>query len=97
MSASLHPGAARDLTEAFRFYRQEAGRGIASRFLQEFERVASLLEEFPDIGTPTGGERRAYPLRGFPYSVIYRPLESTIRILVVRHQSRDPAFGEERA
>ena len=73
MSYSLHRGAERELTTAFRFYQVEASPGIARRFLDEFERVADLLVEYPDIGAPAGQDGRAFPLRGFPYSVLYRP------------------------
>lgn len=44
MSFTLHRGAERDLTEAFRFYKREAGTQVAGRFLAEFERVAELLD-----------------------------------------------------
>ena len=97
MSYSLHRGAEQNLTDAFRFYRREAGNGVAGRFLQEFERVMSLLEEFPKFGTPTRGDRRSYPLNGFPYSIIYRHMRGEIRVLVLRHQSRDPDYGETRS
>lgn len=97
MRYSLHRGAEQDLTEAFRFYRREGGNGLARRFLDEFERVMRLLEEFPDIGKPTGDDRRSFPLTGFPYSVIYRHPNAEIRVLVVRHQNRDPAHGEQRS
>ena len=97
MTYSLHRGAEQDLTEAFRFYRREAGNGLARRFLDEFERVIKLLEEFPDIGKPTGEDRRSFPLTGFSYSVIYRHVNTEIRILVVRHQNRDPAHGDQRS
>ena len=97
MRVSVHPGADRDLHDAFRFYKREAGARVAGRFLAEFERVARLLLEFPDIGTPTSIDRRAYPLSGFPYSVIYRRTDSELRLLVLRHQSRDPGYGESRS
>ena len=97
MTYSLHRGAEQDLTDAFRFYMREAGKGVAARFPSEFERVISLLEQYPEIGTPTNEHRRSYPLTGFPYSVIYRHVEGGIRILVIRHQSRDPDFGEYRS
>jgi plasmid stabilization system protein ParE len=97
VSYSLHRSAERDLTDAFRFYKAEAGRGVAGRFLTEFERVVNILEEFPDIGAPTKDERRIYPLSGFPYSIIYRSVDTVIRVLVVRHQSRDPTFGDDRS
>lgn len=96
MTYTLHPGAERDLTEAAGFYRREAGKAVAARFLDEFERVAALLVADPGLGTPTGDDRRWFPLRGFPYSLIYRPARGGVRILVVRHQHRDPAYGAAR-
>ena len=97
MSCSFHRGAEQDLADAFRFYRREAGDGLARRFLPEFERAIKLLEEFPDIGKPTGEDRRSFPLTGFPYSVIYRYVNSDIRVLVIRHQNRYPEYGEQRS
>lgn len=96
MTYLLHRGAELDLAEAARFSRREGGRAVAARFLDEFERIAELLGEHPRVGAPTGDERRGFPLTGFPYSVIYRALDPGIRILVVRHQNRDPEHGEQR-
>ena len=96
MSLTLHRDAERDLGNAARFYRIEAGRGVAERFLAEFESIAVLLEANPGLGMPTGDDRRSFPLHGFPYSIIYRPVDSGIRILVVRHQHRAPEYGTER-
>ena len=96
MTYSLHGDAALDLAQAARFYRREGGRAVAGRFLDEFERIAELLIERPGIGTPTDDDRRWFPLTSFPYSVIYRPLDPGIRILVVRHQNRDPEHGDQR-
>ena len=97
MTYTLHREAERDLAEAAGFYRREGGRALAARFLDEFERITGLLVEHPEIGTPTTDQRRWFPLTGFPYSVIYRPTEPGLRILVVRHQNRDPGHGEERS
>ncbi len=96
MNYTLHPAAEHDLADAARFYRREAGRGVAARFLDEFERIAQLLAAQPGLGTPTADDRRSFPLHGFPYSVIYRPTADGVRILVVRHQHRDPDFGQTR-
>ena len=96
MSRTLHRLAADDLAEAFRFYKREAGVGVARRFLNEFERVVKLLEEFPGVGTPAGDGRQSFPLVDFPYTLIYRAHGTEIRVLVVRHQSRDPDHGEFR-
>jgi plasmid stabilization system protein ParE len=96
VTRSIHRLAAEDLAEAVRFYKSEAGKGVARRFLAEFERVATLLELRPGLGTPTADGRRVHPLSGFPYSIIYRQDGLGLRILVVRHQSRDPGFGDSR-
>lgn len=93
MTYSLHPGAEHDIASALDFYREQAGLVVAGRFLEEFERVAKLLVEYPDLGMPTTGGRRTFPLKVFPYSVIYRNFENDIRILVVRHQHRKPSYA----
>jgi len=93
---SLHPSAERDIAEALDFYTESAGPLVATRFLGEFERVAAALVEHPGFGIPTTKGRRTFPLRVFPYSVVYRALDSGIRILVVRHQRRKPGYGGAR-
>lgn len=92
----MHRAAEDDLTAAFRYYKAEAGMALAGRFLNEFERVVRVLEANAGFGTPTHDGRRSFPLRGFPYSLIYRETSDGIRILVLRHQHRDPSVGEER-
>ena len=96
MTYSLHPGAEQDIAAALDFYTEQAGLLLAQRFLDEFERVARLLVTHPGVGTPTTKGRRVFPLRIFPYSVVYRPLEAGIRIIVVRHQHRKPGYGGAR-
>jgi plasmid stabilization system protein ParE len=93
---SLHPGAEQDIAGILDFYAQQAGTAVARRFLIEFERVATLLVEHPGFGTPVARGRRMFPLRVFPYSVVYREFDAGIRIIVVRHQHRRPGFGAAR-
>ena len=96
MTFVLDPGAERDIADALDFYAEQAGLPVSRRFLAEFQRVAQLLIEHPGFGTPTTRGRRVFPLRVFPYSVVYRVLETGIRIIVVRHQHRKPGFGATR-
>jgi plasmid stabilization system protein ParE len=96
MSYSLHPGAEHDLADALDFYSERAGTIVAVRFLEEFERVATLLTQHPGLGTPTVRGRRIFPLRVFPYSVVYQSLDKGIRILIVRHQHRRPGYAAKR-
>ena len=96
MTYSLHPEAARELEQALAFYRDQGGIGVARASLVEFERVGKLLVLNPGFGTPTTGGRRSFPLRRFPYSLIYRSTGKDIRILVVGHQHRRPGYGSGR-
>ena len=96
MTYTLHRGAELDLLEAAHYYRREGGPKLAGRFLNEFDRVISLLLEYPALGTPVDDIRRRHILQEFPYSVIYREDDEGIRVLVVRSQYRDPEYGESR-
>lgn len=93
MTYTLHPGAEQDVANALDFYNDQAGRVVAERFLNEFERVANLLSGHPELGTPTTSGCRTFPLKVFPYSVVYRDLGSNIRILIVPHQRRKPRYA----
>ena len=96
MTYSLHPGAEQDIADALDFYVEQAGLVVARRFLDEFERVAQLMVVHPGLGTPTTKGRRVFPMRVFPYSVVYRSIDAGVRIIVVRHQHRRPGFGDAR-
>ena len=93
MTYSLHPGAEHDIANALDFYSEQAGLVVAERFLEEFERIAKLLVEHPSLRTPTTRGRRTFPLKVFPYLVVYRNLENVVRILIVRHQHRKPGYA----
>ena len=97
ISYTLHPGAVRDLDEACCWYKEKASGRLIARYLDEFDRSARLLAQEPGLGTSTSQGRSAFPLRGCPYTLIYKPTDTGIRVLVVRHQHRDPAHGEGRS
>ena len=96
MNRSIHPEAEQDVADTFAYYEKVASTELAERFLKELERVAALLIDNPGFGTPKTKGRRAFPLKGFPYSVIYSATETQFRVLVVRHQSRRSSFANHR-
>jgi plasmid stabilization system protein ParE len=96
MRVLLHPGAEQDLAEAAAFYEAEASPAVAARFIDGFERVASLVLEHPGLGTPRARGRRGFPIPGFPYTVVYSEHAEGILVLVVKHDRRRPAFGSSR-
>ena len=70
MTYELHPAAEAELSSAARYYAKEASRNIALAFLAEFERVAELVEENRQLGTPAKAGLRVYPFRRFSYSAL---------------------------
>jgi plasmid stabilization system protein ParE len=93
---SLAPEAERDLVEGGLYYSQEATAELGRAFVSEFERSTALLGEQPELGAPWRGEMRRFPLRRFPYSIIYYLRNDSVRILAVAHQSRKPGFWRDR-
>jgi plasmid stabilization system protein ParE len=96
MRITIHPEAEQDLYKAAEFYEQETSPLIARRFIGEFKRLVSLLQEHPQIGLPRSNGRRGFSMKIFPYTVIYRATAQEIIILVVKHDRRRPGHGGKR-
>lgn len=96
MSYVLSDEAEEELAQAATFYRTQASISVASAFLDEFMRTASLLVERPGLGTPVSRGRRLMPLRRFPFSLLYRVDGAEVRITAVAHHSRRPGYWRGR-
>jgi plasmid stabilization system protein ParE len=93
---SLHPEAEGDLERILERYVSRFGKAAAERFLNEYERVRSLVVKNPELGTKATRGRRTYPFKEMPYLLVYRIEETGVVILVVRHQHRNPRLGARR-
>ncbi len=73
-------------------YYEEQADGLGRRFTDEVERVVQRVAEQPGLGTPIGEGRelRRWPLRRFPYYLIYRSEPDALLVLAVAHQRRRP-------
>ena len=92
MSFLVSREAQADLAEAVSFYKERASVTVANAFITEFERAANVIGASPELGTPTARGRRIFPLRRFPYSLIYTVAGPDVQIWVVAHQRRKPRF-----
>ena len=97
MKVTLHPDAEEDLVEAASFYEREGSPTLAARFVAEFKRVAQLLSEYPDIGSPRSNGCRGISMSLFPYTLIYHSDDKEVKILVVKHDRKRPGFGNRRS
>ena len=96
MTYTVHPAVERDLDEAASYLVKHASLRTVARFLDEFKRVADLLVEHPEIGTPISRGRRIQPFRVFRYAVVYRVVDGRPHILLVRHKRRRANLGGTR-
>lgn len=96
MTYELHPEAQAELTSATLHYATVAGKSIALAFLAEFERVAELIEVNQQLGTKFRSGLRVYPLRRFPYVIVYRELAGGPHFYAIAHQKRAPGYWRGR-
>jgi toxin ParE1/3/4 len=66
----LRPAAKVDVAEAAEYYARAGSPAAAAKFVAELRRVANLLVEHPNIGSPRSRGRRGFSMSIFPYTVI---------------------------
>ena len=96
MIPSVSSGADRELTEGAVFYAREGGAEVGLAFIAEFERALDLLCRHPRLGAPWRNNRRRFPLRKFPYSIIYYVRDDELRVIALAHHRRKPEYWSGR-
>lgn len=85
-----------DLKEILEHYEQEAGTGLADDFYRELMTRLEIVGENPKFfPVHQHGVRRAN-LNRFPYHFLYEIRSSSVWVLVLRHDKRNPTFGLRR-
>ena len=79
-----------EMTEAARSYEDQAA-GLGERFLDEVEGCVDLLLDRPYIGRPVG-EFRRFPLRKFPFTLVYALEDENLVVVAVSHHRRRPGY-----
>ena len=84
-----------EMTEASLFY-DTASSGLGGGFLDEVQRVVSVLREHPDLCPSIGRGLRRVNLHRFPFSLIYSLEVDAILIIAVAHQRQRPDYWRRR-
>jgi toxin ParE1/3/4 len=90
------PQAGVEVERETRYYRREAGPGVAGRFVRAIEQATRVAMEFPDAGSAGPEDTRRLQVQGFPYSLFYRPIEDGVLVLAVAHHAREPNYWQSR-
>jgi plasmid stabilization system protein ParE len=96
MTPSVGSEADWELTKEAVFYAREGGAELGGAFITEFERALTLLCDHPELGPLWRNGRRRFPLRRFPFSVIYYIRGDTLRVVALAHHRRNPDYGAGR-
>ena len=95
MTVTYHPGVRRDVREALAYYEEESER-LADDFWECLTASIATACAHPERQHFAASGLRRFNLDRFPYHFLYRVESTGIRILVVRHNRRHPAFGSGR-
>lgn len=68
------------------------GPSVAAGLEARLREVIAMIAEFPDSGPRVAGRPGVHvlPLVRYPYRMFYRVLDDRVRILHIRHTSRQP-------
>ena len=81
-----------ELTKEALFYAREGGAELGQAFISEFERVLALVCQHPELGARWRNNRRHFPLRKFPFSIIYYIEGEELRVVALAHHRRSPDY-----
>ena len=97
MRVRYHALARVDVVEILTYYEREAGHETAVDFFSELRSGIRQIKERPNAFPEIRRGVRRYLLHRFPYRIDYEIVDPhTIKLLVIKHQSREPDFGLDR-
>lgn len=81
-----------ELSREALFYAREGGPELGAEFINEFERALMLLCEQPGLGAHWRNRRRRFPIRRFPFSIIYYTRGNELRVVALAHHRQKPGY-----
>jgi toxin ParE1/3/4 len=91
----LRPQARTDRRNELRYYRIEAGTGVAANLVDSLEKALEELSRYPRIGSPALGQElgvagmRTWLIAGFPLSFWYFEREAHVDVARLVGQRQD--------
>jgi plasmid stabilization system protein ParE len=77
-------------------YHSEAQPGLGQRFTAAVEEAAARALAFPQSGSASSANTRRVIVKGFRFSLVYRPESDGIVIFAIAHHSRRPFYWRSR-
>ena len=96
MKVEFHPAAEQELVAAVTLGEQRSS-GLGGELLAEAQRIAELLCDTPNIGEAIDARHRRFPMRRFPFALIYRIDADLLRVIALSHRRQRPGYWRDRA
>jgi plasmid stabilization system protein ParE len=95
MRLSFHPMVQKDINTILRRYDSISPK-LGDQFFGELNTAFDSILHNPQRGHLQTADVRRVNLASFPYHFLYRLLPGRIRVTIVKHNKRRPAFGIRR-
>ncbi len=94
MEVEYHPAVVSDLNQGFSWYETHHA-GLGAQFREEVYTAIDSIRENPKRYPRFRGGVRQCLVHRFPWTILYRVIKrrATVRVLVIRHQRRQPLHG----
>lgn len=100
MKKAIRPSSfAQDEIEHYLRHFEFESIGLGQRLWRDIQAAAGLIADHPAIGERirrTRGVVRRFPLRHFPFFLIYRERDDYLEIVALAHTSRKPTYWRSR-
>ena len=96
MRLVLHPKVYSDIDAIMAYYEEVAATELANEFYAELRFFMAEVAKRPKSFAIRQRDIRRVNLRRFPFHFLFRLVDDTVRVLVVRHHSRHPSLGTRR-
>ena len=73
-------------------YHNEAQLGLGERFTTAVEEAVARAVAFPSSGSPSRAKTRKIIVKGFRFSVFYRPEAEGVVVFAVAHHTQRPFY-----
>ena len=96
MRLEFHRQVASDISRIMDYYENRAGLKLADDFYAELRAFFEKASESPEAYSVRERDLRRVNLERFPFHFLFRVVNESVRILVVRHHRRRPSLGLRR-
>lgn len=96
MRLEFHRQIASDISRIMDYYEDVAGVELADEFYSELRVFFQKAADAPEACEIRERDLRRVNLERFPFHFLFRIVDDTVRILVVRHHRRRPTLGLRR-